>query len=68
MRYADLFKKFGSHAGIAKALGIKHRQTTHKWKAAGIPLEYQLRAEAVTRGELKADISRDVRKAIREAA
>lgn len=55
MNYSDLMRAYHTSAGAARALGIKNRQTVHRWKTAGIPEEWQLRIQNFTGGALKAE-------------
>lgn len=61
MTYDQLVKHFGSEADAGRAIG-KNRQTVNRWKKA-IPLEEQINIEVLTRGELRADLPKSVRKA-----
>jgi len=62
MNYEQLEKHFGSQVEIQRALGVKHRQTVNKWKRAGVPLDWQVKAEIASDGELKADLPKAFRK------
>jgi hypothetical protein len=61
MKYDELIKHFGSEADAARAMG-KNRQTVNRWKKA-IPLEEQVNIEVLTKGELRADLPKSIRKA-----
>ena len=63
MKYDQLDRHFGGPQKIATALGIKSRQTVHSWKSIGVPAKWQLKAERLSGGKLRAD-----REARREAA
>ena len=58
MTYDDLIAHFGSEKAARDALGIKHRQTLHKWKNSetGISLRTQAVIELQTGGALRADL------------
>lgn len=55
MTYDDLIAHFGSQEAAREALGIKHRQTLHKWQKR-IPLGTQAVIELQTNGALRADL------------
>jgi len=62
MTYDDVIAHFGSAAATARALGYKHRQRVHKWKAMGfIPTGEQALIEIITARKLKANLPRGIR-------
>ena len=55
MEYKQLIQHFGGQTKTGKALGTS-KQTVHGWGARKrIPPNWQLKAEALSRGKLKAD-------------
>jgi len=69
MTYDDLIRHYGSAeiAGAAlKGTSVSHdrvvtRQGVHRWKAAGIPVQYQIEYEVITGGALRADLPKMIR-------
>lgn len=57
MNYKDLVAHFGGPSKAAQVLGLEDkRQTVHAWQyRPRIPSKWQLKAEALSRGRLKAD-------------
>jgi hypothetical protein len=56
MKYNDLVTYWGSMTNAAKVLGINNKQTVHNWRdRKRIPSKWQLKAEVLSRGTLKAD-------------
>lgn len=56
MNYKELVGHFGGPTKAAQVLGLSLKQTVHAWKGrARIPSKWQLKAEALSRGRLKAD-------------
>ena len=57
MNYKELEAHFGGPTRTAQVLGIKKKQTVHAWGLPGrrIPSKWQLKAEVLSRGRLKAD-------------
>jgi len=55
MKYQDLVGHFGGLSKAAQVLGLS-RQTVHAWKTRKrIPARWQVKAEAMTDGQLRAD-------------
>ena len=58
MNTNDLLQHYGTQTAIARAGGIKNRQTVNEWFRRGvIPEAWQFKFERLTRGKLKADWS-----------
>lgn len=54
----DLYKHYGTQTAIARAAGIKNRQTVNEWFRRGyVPEAWQFKFERLTDGALKADWS-----------
>lgn len=62
MNYEHLVKHFGGPTKAAEALGLEDRRAVGTWKGRRIPSKWQIKAEVISNGELKAD-----REAHREA-
>jgi hypothetical protein len=69
MTFDDLVGFFGTVASGAKAIGCS-RQTMYDWRANGIPEDWQLEIQKMTKRGLKADpaINRKYRELMRWAA
>lgn len=68
MNCAELLKHFGTKAGIGRAIGVD-RQVVHGWFERGsVPLDQQMKYEVVTAGVLRADVSTEFRKVVRQTA
>lgn len=61
MTLKDLIKQYGSQAAAARQLKM-HRQRVSRW-ADGIPLDAQIEIELMTKGRLKANLPRQLRRA-----
>lgn len=57
---------FGGPSKAAQALGIESRQTVDSWRARRIPSKWQMKAENISGGKLRAD--REARKEAEEMA
>lgn len=66
MKLKQLIKVFGSQVQVGRALG-ESRQNVNKWAVRGVPLETQLRAEEITKGQVKADLPKYFRDKIDRA-
>ena len=55
MTYDQLAAHFGGPTRAADALGIEDRRTVHAWKRRGVPARWQMKAEKVSGGKLRAD-------------
>lgn len=55
MTYTQLVDFFGGLSKAAEALGIDDRRTVHAWSTRRIPSNWQIKAEALSHGKLKAD-------------
>jgi hypothetical protein len=57
VNYKELVGHFGGPTKAAQVLGLELKQTVHAWGQQGrrIPSKWQLKAEALSRGKLKAD-------------
>ena len=55
MNYQKLCDFFGGPTKAAEALGIDGRQTVAAWKNRRIPSKWQIKAQSVSKGALKAD-------------
>jgi len=58
MTYADLQRKYGTDANIAKGVGVS-RQLVGYWKRRGIPYSRQCVIQLATKGRLRADNPRE---------
>jgi hypothetical protein len=54
MRYEDLIGHFGGLTKAAEALGLD-RRVVHAWRKRRIPSRWQLKAESLSDGVLRAD-------------
>jgi hypothetical protein len=66
MTYEQLMGFFGGPSKAAKALGIPSRQTVDSWRERRIPAKWQMKAENLSGGKLRAD--RQARKEAEEMA
>jgi len=55
MDYDQLVTHFGGPTKAAEALGLEDRRAVATWKARRIPTKWQIKAEAISGGALKAD-------------
>lgn len=55
MNYEQLVEHFGGPTKAAEALGIEDRQTVAAWKNRRIPSKWQIKAQNVSGGAVKAD-------------
>jgi hypothetical protein len=64
MTHDQVIAHYGSGDKAAAALGLRGgRATVHQWKKIGIPIEHQIAYEIDSKGALRADIPRQLRKA-----
>ena len=55
MTYDQLVGHFGGPTKAADALGIEDRRTVHAWSRRRVPSRWQMKAEKLTDGKLRAD-------------
>jgi DNA-binding transcriptional regulator YdaS (Cro superfamily) len=55
MQISDVIAHYGSHAAVARALGI-HPSAVYQWKQRRVPLLRQLQLEVLTGGQLRREI------------
>lgn len=55
MNYDQLTSHFGGPTKAAEALGLDDRRAVAAWKDRRIPSKWQMKAQAITNGVLKAD-------------